>query len=379
MATPKNIRLRNYKAFSTEQQMEIRPVTVLIGKNSSGKSSILKLLPLLANATAGKMNSPLMLVNDGVSLGTRYEELFHNYNLVGLSLGAAFENGISFDVTYAIDQGNLFAYQYEVTKESNHFNDQITSKDASPLYGMTFPKAYENLGIQQNDMTFKLDYIGPIRKAAPKEIAFEGFNNISKVGIDGFTAYSVLLNSHLKDDGLFKDVSQWFEENLEGQKLTFKQNGPSSGSYSLYVRHNEVDVNISQVGQGLGQLLPIVVASYMKNDIDVLAIEQPALHLHPAAHANVAYRIADSAKNMKRKYVIESHSENFILGLRNMVADPTKDFNSEDVVIYFVDTSEVGATLDKIEILPSGELTSWPTGIFSESFDLMSEIMGHSK
>ena len=62
-----------------------------------------------------------------------------------------------------------------------------------------------------------------------------------------------------------------------------------------------------------------------------------------------------------------------------MVADPTKDFNSEDVVIYFVDASDAGATLDKIEILPNGELTSWPTGIFSESFDLMSEIMGHSK
>ncbi|MBQ3608734.1 MAG: DUF3696 domain-containing protein [Bacteroidaceae bacterium] len=379
MATLKNIHIRNYKAFSTEQQIEIRPVTVLIGKNSSGKSSILKLFPLFANATAGKTDSPLMLVNDGVSLGARYEELFHNYTLVDLSLGASFENGISFDVTYAIDQGNLFVYKYQVSKGKELFGEQILSKDTPSPSGMTFPKAYEHLGIQKADMTFKVDYIGPIRKTAPKEIVFEGFSNASKVGIDGSFAYSVLLNSHLKDDVLFKNVSQWFEDNLEGQKLLFMQNGPSTGSYSLYVKHNEVNVNISQVGQGLGQLLPIVVASYMKNDIEVLAIEQPALHLHPAAHANVAYRIAESAKKMKRKYVIESHSENFILGLRNMVADPNKDFNSEDVIIYFIDANEEESTLDRIEILPNGELTSWPTGIFSESFDLMSEIMEHSK
>lgn len=379
MASLKNIHIRNYKAFLADQRIEIHPITVLIGKNSSGKSSILKLLPLFANATSGKMNAPLMLVNNGVTLGTRYEEMFHNYSLVDLLLGATFENGISFDVTYAVNEGQLLVYEYQVRKGTRMFAERMISKESLPLNGMIFPKAYEILKIQQSEMTLQADYIGPIRKTAPKEVAFEGFDNVLSVGIDGGSAYSALLNSHLKGDGLFEDVSQWFEENLEGQKLIFKQNGPSSGSYSLYVKHNGVDVNISQVGQGLGQLLPIIVASFMQNDVDVLGIEQPVLHLHPAAHANVAYRIAESAKSSGRKYIIESHSENFILGLRNMVADPNRNINPEDVVIYFVDTDEGKASLDKIEINENGELTSWPTGVFSESFDLMSEIMKHSK
>lgn len=379
MATIKDIHIRNYKAFLAEQRIEIRPVTVLIGKNSSGKSSILKLLPLLANATSGKMNSPLMLVNNGVSLGARYEELFHNFSLVDLLLGASFDNGISFDVTYAVNEGQLFVYEYQVYKNGEMFAERMIANESLSVNGMTFPKASKHFDLQESEMAFRVDYIGPIRKTAPKEVTFEGYNSILSVGIDGSAAYSALLNSHLKGDGLFEDVSQWFEENLEGQKLSFKQNGPSSGSYSLCVKHDGVDVNISQVGQGLGQLLPIVVASFMQNDVDVIGIEQPALHLHPAAHANVAYRIAESAKSLKRKYVIESHSENFILGLRNMVADPNRNFNSEDVIIYFVDTDEGVASLDKIEIMPNGELSSWPTGVFSESFDLMSEIMEHSK
>lgn len=52
MAIIKDIHIRNYKAFLADQRIEIHPVTVLIGKNSSGKSPILKLLPLFANATS---------------------------------------------------------------------------------------------------------------------------------------------------------------------------------------------------------------------------------------------------------------------------------------------------------------------------------------
>lgn len=58
MASLKQIRLKNYKPFKTEQILDIRPVTVIIGKNSSGKSSIMKLLPLFQSATSGNMTAP---------------------------------------------------------------------------------------------------------------------------------------------------------------------------------------------------------------------------------------------------------------------------------------------------------------------------------
>ena len=339
----------------------------------------MKLLPLFQKATSGTMTAPLMLSNNGVALGSRYEELFYNYSLMDLGLGLNFDNGNSFKVTYAVNNGQLFVYAYEVVNGNNNTFREVVSSDGSPLLkGLTFPKAVEKLGITPRSLTLNADYIGPIRVSAPKEISFEGNNDIVSVGLKGEGAYSALLNSYLGDGKLFNEVSKWFEENLEGQKLSFKQNGPSTGSYSLYARHENVDVNISQVGQGLGQVLPVIVASYLKNDVDVLGIEQPALHLHPAAHANVAYRIAESAKQLKKKYLVESHSENFILGLRNLVANRDKDFSSDDVVIYYVNHDDTGAVLDKIEILPNGELTTWPVGVFSESFDLMSEIMGHS-
>lgn len=378
MASLKSIYIKNYKAFQKEQILEVRPVTVLIGKNSSGKSSIMKLLPLFQRATSEIMTAPLMLLNNGVVLGSRYEELFYNYSLMDLSLGLSFDNGNSFKVTYAINNGQLFVYNYEVASKDNCFQEQVTPEGFPILKGLKFPKATEKLKIAPESLTLNADYIGPIRISAPKEISFEGNNDIVSVGLKGENAYSALLNSYLSDGKLFEKVSKWFEENLEGQKLSFKQNGPSTGSYSLYVRHEDIDVNISQVGQGLSQVLPIIVASFLNNNVDVLGIEQPALHLHPAAHANVAYRIAESAKQLNKKFLVESHSENFILGLRNLVANRKVDFSSDDVIIYYVNHDDTGAVLDKIEILPDGELTTWPVGIFSESFDLMSEIMEHN-
>ena len=378
MASLKSIYIKNYKAFQKEQLLEVRPVTVLIGKNSSGKSSIMKLLPLFQKATSEIMTAPLMLSNNGVALGSRYEELFYNYSLMDLSLGLSFDNGNSFKVTYAINNGQLFVYNYEVTSKGNKFKEQVSPEGFPILKGLKFPKATEKLEISAESLTLNADYIGPIRISAPKEISFEGNNDIVSVGLKGENAYSALLNSYLSDGKLFEEVSKWFEKNLEGQKLSFKQNGPSTGSYSLYVRHENIDVNISQVGQGLSQVLPIIVASFINNNVDILGIEQPALHLHPAAHANVAYRIAESAKQLNKKYLVESHSENFILGLRNLVANHDVDFSSDDVIIYYVNHDDTGAILDKIEILPNGELTTWPVGIFSEGFDLMSEIMEHN-
>ena len=158
-----------------------------------------------------------MLVNNGVSLGTRYEELFHNYSLVDLLLGASFDNGTSFDVTYAVNEGQLFVYEYQVTKNGNMFAERMIANESLSVNGMTFPKAFKHLDLQESEMVFRADYIGPIRKTAPKEVTFEGYNSIPSVGIDGAAAYSALLNSHLKGAGLFENVSQWFEENLEGQ------------------------------------------------------------------------------------------------------------------------------------------------------------------
>ncbi len=114
------------------------------------------------------------------------------------------------------------------------------------------------------------------------------------------------------------------------------------------------------------------------DDIDIMLVEQPALHLHPAAHASVAYQLADMAKKLNRKCIIETHSENILLAIRNLVADKSSNLNSDDVIIYFIDSDEEQeAFVQEITIDEMGQLSTWPEGVFSEGFDLLAQIMQH--
>jgi hypothetical protein len=371
-----NILFSKYKAFGEDECLEIRPITILIGKNSSGKSSLCKLLPFFENATSGSMNSVFSLVNNGISLGSRYEDLFHNHDTVSLRFKIEYDNGINIAITYLMDGGDIWIYNYHIQKEDKVKDYLFHNKDSdtTAFKGLFNQQILTELGIDRNDIRFHVDYIGPMRIDAPRTINFEGHNTYDTVGINGKNTYSILLNSYLQDGRLFTAVSRWMEENLEGQKLVFERNGPSTGTYSICVQRNGVSVNIADVGQGLGQVLPVIVQSFMPCDNSISVIEQPALHLHPAAHANVAYRLAESAIAGK-SYLIETHSENFILGIRKLVSDPNSLLSSNDVVIYFVNMCDDSAYLQKIEINETGELSYWPAGVFSESFDLMVEIM----
>lgn len=377
----KQIYFRNYKAFREEECLEIRPLTIIIGKNSSGKSSLCKLLPLFENATSGNMDSVLLLKNQGISLGSRYEDLFYRNITTDLKLGLQYDNGIEISATYLMNEGTILVYEYNAKCGNETEELRFTSEQskAETFQGLINNHVFEKIGIDKATIRFHVDYIGPMRIDPERIITFEGLKQYNTVGIKGEHTYSILLNSYLQDGVLFEKVSSWMEENLEGQKLIIEQNSPSSGTYSIYVHRNGAKVNISDVGQGLGQVLPVIVQSYMSDNIDVAIVEQPALHLHPAAHANVAYRLAESALTTNKKYIIETHSENIILAIRKLIADPNSDLSPNDVIIYFIDTDGESAYLDKIMINQSGELTNWPTGVFSESFDLMAEIMKNRK
>lgn len=80
----RSIRLKNYKGFLDTKEIEIKPITLILGKNSSGKSSICKLFPILRDALKPPF-APLPLVSkEGVRLAWRYQDLFHKKDYTNL-------------------------------------------------------------------------------------------------------------------------------------------------------------------------------------------------------------------------------------------------------------------------------------------------------
>ena len=83
------IHLERYRTFKDPLRLEIRPMTVLIGKNSSGKSTLARLPVLLARALSDQTESPLDLIFDDFDFGGNYNDLVygrtpHGYLVLGV-------------------------------------------------------------------------------------------------------------------------------------------------------------------------------------------------------------------------------------------------------------------------------------------------------
>ena len=56
------------------------------------------------------------------------------------------------------------------------------------------------------------------------------------------------------------------------------------------------------------------------------------------------------------------------------MVDKDIPLNAKDVIIYFFDDDDEGAYMRPITVTPDGNLSSWPTGIFGEAYDLLKSI-----
>jgi predicted ATPase len=98
-------------------------------------------------------------------------------------------------------------------------------------------------------------------------------------------------------------------------------------------------------------------------------LEQPELHLHPAAHGDLAELFVESVFRNDNKYIIETHSENILLRLRKLIVDENSPLTSEDVIIYWIDSDEEEHNVKEITINENGVLSDWPDGVFNENHD----------
>jgi len=170
-----------------------------------------------------------------------------------------------------------------------------------------------------------------------------------------------------KDDELYKKVGKWYKEHFDGWELKVEERRKKP-LIQISISKNDSEVNIVDVGQGMNQALPLVVRANVTDRPDsIIILEQPELHLHPAAHGDLAELFAKSAKENNQTFIIETHSENMILRLRKLVIENDFGFTKDDVIIYWLEDAELkGQELMEITIDEKGVLSDWRNGVFDE-------------
>ena len=160
-------------------------------------------------------------------------------------------------------------------------------------------------------------------------------------------------------------VSEWYREHLGGWEIDVAAQG---NLFSLVLRNpadsSSPSVNVVDAGVGLSQILAIVVQRIFENEVyeegdewvPIEITEQPELHLHPGAHASIADLYVGAVARQCGSFIVETHSENFILRLRRRVVEGR--LPAEDVRIYWIDPDPRGggSLIKPIDITPDGDV-----------------------
>ncbi len=170
---------------------------------------------------------------------------------------------------------------------------------------------------------------------------------------------------------IYKEIKDGFEK----FDRSINKKVDNNSNWALYENNLKVEVKPHDVGIGISQVLPIIVAVLTQKN-PILAIEQPELHIHPALQVELADLFIDGInKNPEAIYLIETHSEHFILRLLRRIEETTKkkikdtklELKKEKLGVYYIDNSDKLGLLKKLPVDDTGEFTEdWPGGFFEE-------------
>ena len=375
------ITFKNYKLFKEKQTLDLKPITIIIGKNNTGKSAILKLMTLIDGALNSKSNQPINLVNDEVQSGEEYKDLIYGKFGMVLEIGlfqineeTNLEDVLNFEVAVDINSNkptldfwklnDKYAFRnIEKNIYDNQVDGEIYTCDFSGILLEKFklqklPKSVPDRYLLETLHSFSTDFISSIREKTKLDYRLSSSIQ-NKSYPDGRFLYDFLIRDYLTTDKkYFTRISQWIADKFEGWELYIDAD---SEPYHIKLIKGKLEIDITETGMGIGQSLPLITRAYKPCDEETLIIiEEPECHLHPYAHAQLAQLFAESIKEDKnKKYLIETHSQNFILRLRRLVAEGLLDVS--DLGIYYVEFDEENneSQLEEIEVDKFGKVNFW--------------------
>lgn len=124
--------------------------------------------------------------------------------------------------------------------------------------------------------------------------------------------------------------------------------------------------DLTHVGVGVSQVLPILVLCLLAQEDTTIIIEQPELHLHPRVQTLLADFFLSMAM-LRKQCIIESHSEYIINRLRLRAATAAHDTVSSLLKIYFVQKTAGSSQFRDVVVSEYGSIPQWPEGFFDQS------------
>jgi predicted ATPase len=387
------IGVSGFKSFREEVRIQLGSLTILAGANSSGKSSIMQPL-LLMKQTLEAPYDPGALLLDGPNVsftsGEQFLSKFQSNEVqrrftVSLFQGEMISKSMfSWSPSFGIDilKQILFSPQSSPIELSQAMTGEEIKKSLQGAFGH-LSDILES-GQVESDKCFlrvvagglRVDFMNPsfsqlltsiihiqglrdtpsrvYKTAAISGAKFTGrFENYVASVINYFQKESpekiIQLQNALQKLGL-TDLIQ--SQRLNDTQIELRVGRVLGGQ-------DEADtVNIADVGFGVSQVLPVIVALLVAEPGQLVYIEQPEIHLHPRAQIALGEIFADAA-NRGVRVVVETHSELFLLGIQTLVAEDKLD-PSTVKLHWFTRNPDGSSKVTSAELDETGAFGDWP-------------------
>lgn len=370
-----SLHISSFKCFET-LDLQLRPLTVLSGMNGGGKSSVIQALALLAQTLAEReWGRTLMLEGPDLALGSAADVLNQKSARRRLSLGVSTTTE---HVVWTFKADDRRALSVEL--EGVTINDQ--PRELSEPVRWLLPADYAELSTVVAALR-RLSWITAERTGPRELLPLRDAQGHAQVGARGELAAGLLYWREAKEHDdvslelsvpevprtLFHQVRARMQEFFPGCDLRVSPvDGASAVSLRLRSDSRDDFQRPQNVGFGLTQLFPILVAVLAARKGDVLLVENPEVHLHPQAQQRIGSLLASVASSGVQ-IVVETHSDHVLNGMR--LAAKSQTISAEDIAVHFFAPALAGG--DFVPKSPkmdsNGKLDSWPEGFFDQ-FDL---------
>lgn len=448
------LRLENFKIFK-KAAIDFRPLTLLAGTNSSGKSTILNAITATLQSQAPHLYPFEFVPNSkGCSLGS-YRDIAHGRNTktkfsVGLTLGRRGDQ-ILIDGRYryspsgdqilpdklsykskgdGIDlvwRGQKLGYRAIIHVES--YNERLDEEYMGALKNLFYSielsaskkrktptgkgerqrrvERIEQMFTKQEAKWFSLKgrnpneiinelrqrhvgqqmvnaiqksleelfaqftYIGPVRVRPSRY--YLTTDSEQEIDTAGTTSISILHDWKKYHPRKYQEVTKSIKVLELASKLETTGSLDEILTFEVQPFHHSEKVSFADVGFGISQILPILIADTALPKGGTLLVNQPEVHLHPSSQALLANYFG--SKLNTRRYVLETHSEYLINRLRLLIVQ--EKISADDVSIVFIESERTRSNNPKIhsiEIKKDGSLKGAPKSFFAtyylDTFDI---------
>jgi hypothetical protein len=208
-----------------------------------------------------------------------------------------------------------------------------------------------------------LIHVGPLRDFPRRAYRMTG-ESPRNVGQRGENWLNILLGVKNRAS-IIKEVNNWLDK--LGYKMRIEW-GKQGYVHPMLTDKNGIEVSIKDTGFGISQLLPVLIQGYTCTPGTILILEQPEIHLHPKAQADLGDLLIAISKRGVR-LLIETHSEHLLLRIQKRIAEnfftDNKTLSPNDVSLCFIEAGKEGSKVYNIQLGETGQYLSPPESMNS--------------